>query len=82
MRHAWLINVRKYTVAPQETEASGCLPHESLRSSSQTETLKSLLESAFGREEKAKGTVRKLQAEVERLTDLIDKNEIAIARKK
>jgi len=47
----------------------------------QIETLKSLLESAFGREEKAKVTIQKLQAELERLTDLLDKNEIAAARK-
>ncbi len=71
----------------QEIDASGYPPpYESLKSpipvmDGQIETLKSLLESAFGREEKAKVTIQKLQAELERLTDLLDKNEIAAARK-
>ena len=47
----------------------------------QVDTLKSLLESAFGREENAKVTVQNLQTELERLTDLLDKNAILTARK-
>ena len=71
----------------QEMDAPGYTPpYQSLKSPSpvmegQIETLKSLLESAFGREEKAKLTIQKLQAELERLTDLLDKNEIDSARK-
>ncbi|KAL7473378.1 hypothetical protein ACHAXS_013830 [Conticribra weissflogii] len=44
-------------------------------------TLKSVLEAANGREEKAKVTIGKLQEEVERLTDQMDKSEIAAIRK-
>ena len=44
-------------------------------------TVKSLLEAANGREEKAKDTIGKLQEELERLTDLVDKSEIATIRK-
>jgi len=45
------------------------------------DTVKSLLESANIREDRAKVTLSKLQEELERLTDLVDKGAIASARK-
>ncbi|KAL3815438.1 hypothetical protein ACHAXA_009183 [Cyclostephanos tholiformis] len=74
------------TVLCHTQDASGLPPNESLQSSNnsmerQVETLKTLLQSALGREENAKVTVQSLQSELERLTDLLDRNVILIARK-
>ena len=44
-------------------------------------TLKSLLESANIREDRAKDAISKLQVELERLTDSVDKSEISTAQK-
>ena len=73
------------TVQCPSHDAPGLPPNDSSQSSNhsmerQVETLKSL-ESAIGREENAKVTVQNLQAELERLTDLLDKNAILTARK-